>query len=95
MPKKPLIDEDGEVRTPTKEEFARAVRMADFDPDFLHRFEEVKRQRGRPAGRSKKAVTLSLDLDLIEKLRATGSGWQSRVNALLRAAVGLSESSTT
>jgi uncharacterized protein (DUF4415 family) len=34
-------------------------------------------------------VTLRLDADLIDRFRATGKGWQSRINAALRKAVGI------
>ncbi len=47
--------------------------------------------RGRPSlgERAKHQVTLRLDPDVIEKFRASGPGWQSRINAALREAVGL------
>jgi uncharacterized protein (DUF4415 family) len=32
----------------------------------------------------KSAISIRLDTDLIEALRATGSGWQTRVNDILR-----------
>lgn len=45
---------------------------------------------GRPlADNPKKQVTLRLDPDVIEKFRATGKGWQSRINAELRKALGI------
>ncbi len=45
---------------------------------------------GRPALENpKKQVTLRLDPDVIEKFRATGKGWQSRINAELRKALGI------
>ena len=46
---------------------------------------------GRPPerGEVKKQVTLRLDADLLERFRATGAGWQSRINATLRKAVGI------
>jgi uncharacterized protein (DUF4415 family) len=34
-------------------------------------------------------VTLRLDPDVVEKFRATGKGWQSRINAELRKALGI------
>jgi uncharacterized protein (DUF4415 family) len=44
---------------------------------------------GRPKlANPKRQVTLRLDGDLIDKLRATGPGWQSRINAILRKAAG-------
>ena len=46
---------------------------------------------GRPPerGEAKKQVTLRLDADLLERFRASGAGWQSRINATLRKAVGI------
>lgn len=42
-------------------------------------------QRGRPKLENpKQQVTLRLDRDVLERFRATGSGWQSRINAELR-----------
>ena len=48
------------------------------------------RTPGRPRlDHPKRQVTLRLDADLIDRLRATGPGWQSRINAMLRQAVGV------
>ncbi len=46
---------------------------------------------GRPPqrGEAKKQVTLRLDADLLERFRATGAGWQTRLNETLRKAVGI------
>ena len=45
----------------------------------------IRRGRGRPpADPPKKLVSLRLDPDIIERFRATGPGWQSRINAALR-----------
>jgi uncharacterized protein (DUF4415 family) len=47
--------------------------------------------RGRPPlrDRAKQQVTLRLDPDVINKFREGGPGWQGRINAALRKAVGL------
>jgi uncharacterized protein (DUF4415 family) len=46
--------------------------------------------RGRPRSDDpKQLVSLRLDRIVLEKLRAQGPGWQSRVNELLRKAVGV------
>jgi uncharacterized protein (DUF4415 family) len=43
---------------------------------------------GRPKlANPKRQVTLRLDGDLLDSLRETGPGWQSRINEILRAAV--------
>ena len=46
---------------------------------------------GRPPlrGKTKRQVTLRLDPDVVERFRAGGPGWQSRINDALRKAVGL------
>ena len=42
-------------------------------------------RRGRPPlAEAKRQVTLRLDPDLLDRLRATGPGWQTRVNKALR-----------
>jgi uncharacterized protein (DUF4415 family) len=42
-----------------------------------------------PSANPKHQVTLRLDPDVLEKFRATGKGWQSRINAELRKALGI------
>lgn len=45
---------------------------------------------GRPKSPNpKKQVTLRLDSAVVERFRATGPGWQSRINAELRKVLGL------
>jgi hypothetical protein len=45
-------------------------------------------RRGRPplSGKPKTAITLRLDEDVVQAYRATGEGWQTRINADLRRA---------
>jgi len=47
--------------------------------------------RGRPplGAASKRQVTLRLDPDVLDAFRADGPGWQGRINAALRKAVGM------
>lgn len=53
----------------------------------------VARRRGRPVGSvaavSKEPVKLRLDPDVLAALRATGDGWQTRINDMLRASLSL------
>ena len=44
---------------------------------------------GRPPGSTKEATTIRLDADVLAALKASGAGWQTRVNELLRAAMAL------
>lgn len=39
---------------------------------------------GRPEGGDKERITIRLDKDLLAKWRATGAGWQTRLNDALR-----------
>ncbi|MFH6781444.1 MULTISPECIES: BrnA antitoxin family protein [Methylobacterium] len=45
----------------------------------------IRRGRGRPpVTQTKKLVTLRLDPDVVERWKASGPGWQTRMNAVLR-----------
>lgn len=66
----------------TEEDFARARPIEEF-PALAAAF---PRTRGAQKAPTKKQVTLRLDQDVLEKFRATGPGWQARINAALRAA---------
>lgn len=47
----------------------------------------IRRGRGRPrVVKPKQQITLRLDADIIERFRATGPGWQARINEALRKA---------
>lgn len=48
------------------------------------------RRAGRPpqGNAPKQQVTIRLDADVLARLRAEGPGWQSRINAILRKAIG-------
>ena len=89
MKQRPLTNKAGDARELTREEIRSMRPMRETDPEFIARFEQERKRRGRPSGRTKAVVSISLDRDLLSLLRAGGSGWQSRVNALLRAAIGL------
>ena len=71
-----------------------------FDPDddapdlstpyWVEQFTKATVQRGRPKSAAPKvSTTLRLDPDVLDSFRATGPGWQSRINAALRKAAGL------
>jgi uncharacterized protein (DUF4415 family) len=53
---------------------------------------ELIRKGGRPkSDNPKEAVNIRLDADLVAHYRATGPGWQSRINSALRKAARLSQ----
>ena len=48
----------------------------------------IKRGRGRPAAAVKRpTLNMRVDADVLEAFKATGQGWQTRINAALRDAV--------
>ncbi len=48
----------------------------------------IKRGRGRPAVAVKRpTLNMRVDAEVLEAFKATGPGWQSRINVLLRDAV--------
>ena len=47
-------------------------------------------RRGRPkSAHTKEQINLRLDPDILAALRAAGPGWQTRINTILRTALGL------
>ncbi len=51
-------------------------------------YAELKRLRGRPNGQGRKSATsLRIDKDVLAAYRATGRGWQTRMNDALRAGI--------
>ena len=59
-------------------------------PYWAERFTKAKVTRGRPrAAVTQVSTTLRLDPDILAAYRATGPGWQGRINADLRRALGL------
>jgi uncharacterized protein (DUF4415 family) len=79
------------IKLLSSQEDAAITAAALSDPDALPltdaQWAQVKPQlkRGRPLGSgSKTQVTLRIDTEVLNKFKATGSGWQSRINEVLR-----------
>ncbi len=70
-----------------KEWFAKAKPAREvLPPELLAALQ--KKVMGRPRIASPKApLTMRVDVDVLAALRASGQGWQTRVNALLRESV--------
>ncbi|TDR80011.1 BrnA antitoxin family protein [Paludibacterium purpuratum] len=59
------------------------------DPDTFEAssadFAKMKPSRGRPkADKTKESISIRLDADVLDAFRATGEGWQSRINDILK-----------
>jgi uncharacterized protein (DUF4415 family) len=71
----------------TEEDFKKARPFAEVFPEFA---ESIRRSRGRPAEESpKRQISLRLDPDVIDAFKATGKGWQGRINHAIRKAAKL------
>jgi len=71
----------------TKEDFAEAKRFDEIFPDLARTI----RRRGKQRAPTKTPVSLRLDADVVEAYKATGEGWQSRINGDLRRVMKLGQ----
>ena len=80
-----------EVLVPTPKENAAINAGIAADPDTYElgatEFTRLRRVGRPPAAIKRPMLSMRTDPDVLEKLRASGPGWQTRVNALLREAV--------
>lgn len=91
MSNKPPVIFDDDNPEWTTEDFARARPASEF-PELAGVLEKIAKPRGRPAGSTtskKTQVALRIDNDTLDRFKAEGPGWQSRMNEALRKAVGL------
>ncbi|OIQ76375.1 hypothetical protein GALL_419420 [mine drainage metagenome] len=59
-------------------------------PYWMEKFAQAKVQRGRPkATVTKVSTTIRLDPEVLATFKASGPGWQGRINEALRKAAGL------
>ncbi len=93
MSNKSLTDEDGEVRELLKSDFKKMRPAFDVLPPALVAALKNRKvgERGPQRAPVKQQVTLRLDQDVLNKFRATGAGWQARINEALRKAVEKSD----
>ncbi len=71
-----------------KADFARARAARKVVPPIVKAYETKNLHvRGRPKSSRKISVSLPLDQEIVAALRATGDGWQTRVNNLLKAVI--------
>jgi uncharacterized protein (DUF4415 family) len=73
------------IRMTAKEPLAQPVKVKPTTMRTEVHIQAVHVGRGRPAS-GKVMVTMRLDPDVVAKFKATGAGWQSRINDALKAA---------
>lgn len=68
----------------TGDDFARMKPASELTP---HIVERAARRRGPQKAPTKERITIRLDADIAAHFRATGPGWQTRLNDILRQAI--------
>ena len=68
----------------TREDFASAVPFSQLPESLQTKLRSLKKPRGPQKAPTKEVVTIRLSRDVVERLRATGPGWQTRVDTALR-----------
>ncbi len=79
------IAEDPDTWEWSEEDFKRARPVSGVFPDLAAY--SLSRKRGAQKRPRKVLVSLRLEREVVDRLRASGPGWQSRVNDMLRKAV--------
>jgi uncharacterized protein (DUF4415 family) len=80
-------DEVSDPHTPTDEQWAQAKPFREMFPEAAAKIAEtLKQARGPQRAPTKEMISLRVDRDVLAAYRASGPGWQGRMNAALRAA---------
>jgi uncharacterized protein (DUF4415 family) len=79
--KKPLTDKHGEVRELEESDFRHLVPFPDGLPAPLVK---TIRTRGKQLAPTKTPVTIRLSQDVLDHFKATGKGWQTRIDQVLK-----------
>jgi uncharacterized protein (DUF4415 family) len=65
----------------TDEELAQAKPFAEAFPELAA---SIRRARGKQKGPTKEMISLRVDKDTLAAYRASGPGWQARMNEVLK-----------
>jgi uncharacterized protein (DUF4415 family) len=68
----------------TAEDFKRAVPFSALPRDEQEKLLSLKKHRGLQKTPTKELISIRLSRDVVSKLRASGRGWQARVDQHLR-----------
>jgi uncharacterized protein (DUF4415 family) len=86
--RRPLVDDDGEVRTLSAGDMRLFRPASEVLPADLHAgLVALKKQRGERGPQkapTKVPTTIRFDADVLAALKASGKGWQTRVNEAMR-----------
>ncbi len=81
--KKPLVDAEGEVRELTTTDLKKFRPASEVLPPELQAKIGMRR-RGPQKEATKERITIRLSSSVVADFRATGPGWQARIDGALR-----------
>lgn len=85
--KEPITNKAGDVRELAADDLREFRPVKEAMPELIEAVEDWRRRAGRPKADNPKAlVTFRFDPDLVEKIKATGRGYGSRVERVVREA---------
>jgi uncharacterized protein (DUF4415 family) len=85
--RRPLADKDGEVRELTAEDMRLFKPIAEVDPGMVEAMTEFRRKLGRPKAEAPKVhIGFRLASDVVASIKASGPGYNVRVEQALREA---------
>ena len=87
MTRPPMTDEDGEVRELTLEDMKLFRPIAEVDPGLADAMKAMRNKGGRPRVEAPRAhIAFRWDPDLVASIKATGKGYNARVEKIIREA---------
>jgi uncharacterized protein (DUF4415 family) len=85
MKRPPLTDKDGEVRELTVEDFRNSQPLAEVHPELIAAMQRMKNRGGRPKVETPKVhIGFRMAADLVASIKASGKGYNARVEKVLR-----------
>ena len=88
MNRPPLTDEDGEVRELTLEDFREMHPVEEVHPGLADAMKAMRNKGGRPRVENPRAhIAFRWSPDLVASIKATGKGYNARVEKVLRDAL--------
>ena len=85
--RRPLADKDGEIRELTAEDMRLFKPIAEVDVGMVEAMKEFRRKLGRPKAEAPKVhIGFRLASDVVASIKASGRGYNARVEQALREA---------
>jgi uncharacterized protein (DUF4415 family) len=84
MNKKPLIDENGEVRELTADDLKEFKPLSKANPALLSKIKKGIGERGSQKSPTKIPISIRVSPEVAEYFRSAGKGWQTRIDNVLK-----------